>query len=512
MRSGQAADFDGGVLVGAGECRLAGGFEDEPGDAEGLELGEAESVGFRFEVGLGGLADGPGLGERGSDGGFASVFRVVGECAALGEGAEALGVFVAAFGDVVGVEGEEGVDRGVGANPEEGLLPGVVRRGVRPLDVRGVGEGGALGDEHGGCEGEKEDGPSPAAIFEDLGAEPCAEQQDHELVDDLEGAEGLQARDEVGGGGFVREEQRDEEGDGAEEDGGVGEEAVFRCGAFAQSEEDEQRGDEAEELVPAPLGEEPVVAGEGDLDVDGGFGWGFGLKECGQDEGEGCEGERRPEFARLQGNEAGYGGEGVAGHQRVEDCGEEEGYGAEDGFAPDKIQGSFAALRMTRVLGKRKGLQGVDGEGEGEQGEGRGEAAGGEVRVHQHEGGAGDGEGEPACEEGDRGESCLRIAREPGCEEPGGVQGEPDAAEVEDEQRPVEREVRSADEGGDQRGEERKAQMLGDEVGPGGEKGGVEEFFDAGGVDPSVFDEGVVAGDQEGEDGEQGDGEQAGFG
>jgi hypothetical protein len=76
----------------------------------------------------------------------------------------------------------------------------------------------------------------------------------------------------------------------------------------------------------------------------------------------------------------------------------------------------------------------------------------------------------------------------------------------------VEREVREADDAGYERCEERKAEMLGDEGGPGGEECGVEELFDAGGVDSAVFYKRMVAGQGEGEEGEERDGKQAGLG
>lgn len=49
----EAADFYGAVLVGAGEVRGGVGVEDEPGNAEGAETGEAVGVGFGGEVALG---------------------------------------------------------------------------------------------------------------------------------------------------------------------------------------------------------------------------------------------------------------------------------------------------------------------------------------------------------------------------------------------------------------------------------------------------------------------------
>ena len=219
----ELADFDGGVAVRAGQVGLAGGLEDEPGDVEGGEGGEALGVGHGFEAGLGGLAEDPGGGEVWRDAGFAAVFGVVGEGGALGDGAEGLGVFAVAAGDVAGVEGEEGVFGGVVAGPEEGLDPGVRWGAAGEFKVVRGGEGAALDVEHEGSEGEEEGGPAPGVELEEMVAEPGAEEEDHELVDELVTAEGLHAGDEVGAEVGAGEEDGDGEGDGAEEEGGAGE-------------------------------------------------------------------------------------------------------------------------------------------------------------------------------------------------------------------------------------------------------------------------------------------------
>ena len=157
-RCGEAADLDDAVVVGAGVRGWGCGVEDHPGDAEGEETGVADGVGLGGEVGLGVGALLPLGGEGGGDGRFAAVLGEVGEGAAEGDGAEGLGVF-AVLVDVLGVEGEEGVGRGVVAGPEEGLDPGVgiLLRAPGELEVVGGGEGLALDVEHGGGESDEED-------------------------------------------------------------------------------------------------------------------------------------------------------------------------------------------------------------------------------------------------------------------------------------------------------------------------------------------------------------------
>jgi len=117
----------------------------------------ARGVAFMVQVELRGDAGGPLVGERGSDGRFAAVLGKIRERTALGDGAEGLGIF-AGEGDVVGIEREECVDRGVGAAPEEGLGPGVGRlRAPGKIDVDVGGELDALDGEHGDGGGDYEE-------------------------------------------------------------------------------------------------------------------------------------------------------------------------------------------------------------------------------------------------------------------------------------------------------------------------------------------------------------------
>src|SRR5208282_2925037 len=66
--------------------------------------------------------------------GRAPVFRGIGQTAALRDRAEALVVF-AGQRHVIGIESEDGIDRGVFASPHKRLNPGIRRRQARQFDV-----------------------------------------------------------------------------------------------------------------------------------------------------------------------------------------------------------------------------------------------------------------------------------------------------------------------------------------------------------------------------------------
>ncbi len=130
-------------------------MEEHPCDAEGEQAGVAGRVVEYGEMGLCGDAVGPAGGQKGRDGGDAAVLGEVRQLAALGDSAKELRVF-AVGGDVVGVEGEEGVVGGVVAGVEEGLLPGVARGEPGEFDVGVGGVEAALDEEHG--DGERDEG------------------------------------------------------------------------------------------------------------------------------------------------------------------------------------------------------------------------------------------------------------------------------------------------------------------------------------------------------------------
>jgi hypothetical protein len=216
-------------------------------------------------------------------------------------------------------------------------------------------------------------------------AEFCAEDKNHDEVDDLELAEGLEAGDAVGGGVGVGEEDGDGDGGEAGDKGGAGEgelgvswlgemlrSGVARgapCGDCEQGE----GCDEADDFVPAPLGGVPVGAGGGDAEVGCGLGWGEAVGERGEGEGEGDEGGCGPDadgwLRGALGDEDQGGCSGVCGHEGVHGGGEREAGEAED-------EGAAAG-----DLG-RCGWGEVERGGEGEHHAGRGEAARGEVGVH----------------------------------------------------------------------------------------------------------------------------------
>jgi hypothetical protein len=95
-------------------------------------------------------------GERGGDGGLASVFGEVGDGATERDGTEGLGI-LAVLVDVLCIEGKEGVGWGIVSAPQKGLHPRIriLLREPRKLEMLRGGERLSLHVEHGG--GERED-------------------------------------------------------------------------------------------------------------------------------------------------------------------------------------------------------------------------------------------------------------------------------------------------------------------------------------------------------------------
>ena len=79
-----------------------------------------------------------------------------------------------------------------------------------------------------------------------------------------------------------------------------------------------------------------------------------------------------------------------------------------------------------------------------------------------------------------------------------GVEGEPEAEEVGEQENPGEREVGEMNEKGEHRGEDGEVKVLADEDGVVGEEGGVEGELDAGDVEAAVLGERVVAVEEDG--------------
>jgi hypothetical protein len=133
----------------------------------------------------------PGVGEGGDLGDDGCVFLVVGEGGAFGEGAEGVVVF-AGEGEVVGVEGEDGVLGGVGLNPLKGLQPVAAGGFPGEFEVAGGGVAGALGVAVDGGEGDKDEQPAEEVGAEDVLAQCRAGKQEHEQEGQVQVAHGLQ--------------------------------------------------------------------------------------------------------------------------------------------------------------------------------------------------------------------------------------------------------------------------------------------------------------------------------
>jgi len=381
--------------------RGCGGVENQPVNAEGKQAGIAGGFIECAEVGLSGRAKEPSVGERRSDGGFSAVLRVIGKDAALGRGAEGLRVF-AGGGDVVCIDGKEGVAWGVVARPEEGLRPGIGIGPVGEFKMRGRREGGALGFEHDGGEGNddaKGDGTKHDAQLERARTsgeaellQRCAEEHRHQGIEQNEDSQRLQASDEVRSDIFAREEQGDQSSDKAESDCGSAERGRCRRKGDAttalERDEDEEWGDDAEKLIRVPLGEEPVVARNFSCEEGRGFLGGGELDEK-RDAENGCGKDRETRKDGVLTKEAQKNDvrEGVGRHQGMEEKGQQQVERAQE-------QGARGATPI------------VKSEGDGEQREWERKTARREVGVQHHERGGSDGECPPGSEERDAGKLC----------------------------------------------------------------------------------------------------------
>lgn len=183
----EAADLHGGVGVGTIETGWIETLEDDPGDAQRDEKVQALGIGLGAEAGLGGNSADPRCGQGGGDGGLASVFRIVGEDAALRDGTESLGVF-SGDADVVGVDGEEGVSRGAAADPEKCLDPGVCWRKSGQFEVQRGWIDLPLSVQHDAAQQKCCADPTECASLQESPAEKGAETEDHDDVDELKDA------------------------------------------------------------------------------------------------------------------------------------------------------------------------------------------------------------------------------------------------------------------------------------------------------------------------------------
>jgi hypothetical protein len=150
-----------------------------------------------------------------------------------------------------------------------------------------------------------------------------------------------------------------------------------------------------------------------------------------------------------------------------------------------------------------EGGPGIERIGDGEEGQGGGEAAAGEVGVHEEERCSGDGESPKGAEQTEAGELRDGVGDAAGHDLTGGEEGEPEGEEIDEEDGPGEGDVGEADEGDERGDEEGEAEVLGDEGGVVGEEGGVKFDLDSGEVEAAVFCQGVVAMDEEREEGER---------
>lgn len=209
------------------------GVEDHPCGAKGEDAGVALCVVELAEVLLGLRALPPTDREwrfagEGTIRRFSAVFGVVGQHAALCDGAEDLCVFTVGV-DVTGVERENGVGWGVVFDPDEGLDPGVGVVVAGPFDLWRRREGEALDSEEAHKTGADEsegnsDRPAAVAISRgragDIDGE-SSEEHGHDGVGHEVDTQWLDAGDGKGVVAFMREEQDVEAGNNRERNGGA---------------------------------------------------------------------------------------------------------------------------------------------------------------------------------------------------------------------------------------------------------------------------------------------------
>ena len=191
------------------------------------------------------------------------VFDTVGELAAFGEGPKAV-IVLPRGGEVVGVDGEVGVRGSVAANPCERLEPTVLGWAAGEFEVASVGEECSLRGKHGAVSEGEERGPSEGARPEKVLTEKASGDEDHEEIDQLKIAHGLQGSD-------PDETRRCENDHGCDlMDHSIREDGEGEAGKLwvlvLESEpphgaEEDKRSDGAQPFVPGPSIEEVIAAG-----------------------------------------------------------------------------------------------------------------------------------------------------------------------------------------------------------------------------------------------------------
>src|SRR6202167_3287060 len=143
----ELADADTRVIEWTRKAGVCLRRQHDPGDAEGPKPRQSLLIGSAVEL-LGGLRPlPPGNCRLTKVAGDAAVFEIIGDCASLRGCAKALRILARPF-NVVVIQGEDRILGSIGANPQEGLLPGIAWRQPRPFHMAGGWIGEPLGGKH----------------------------------------------------------------------------------------------------------------------------------------------------------------------------------------------------------------------------------------------------------------------------------------------------------------------------------------------------------------------------
>ncbi len=352
-------------------------------------------------------------------------------------------------------------------------------------------ERSALDGEHDAAEREQQHAPAPSVDAQPALAKPCAEQQDENLVDALEGAQWLKPRHKVDRQRRAREEQRNNQRDSAKRQHGTRQQppgGTFRMRA-AQRVQKGERPCQAQPLIPMPQRREPIVAAQGSLHVRRGFPRGSHLHRCS------C-GEREP--AQHRKSQAPNQRMFCGGHRQHHHC--SRGVGSHQRMDHGQKQRGRTQAAAAPASGKR-----VQRPSHRRQTQGRGKAARRQVWVRQQQRSSCDGQRQPAGEQRDTPHPARQAMSSTRYDHPAGIECGPDTGCIERQQHPLERKMRHARDASHEPREWREAHVRKDELGMARVEIWMEPELDACSVESAIFGEGMEAVNGQSKQGEQRD-------
>src|ERR1035437_9902882 len=402
----------------------------------------------------------------------AAVLDVVGQDAALGDGAKAV-LVLPGDAHVVRVEREDGILWRVLADPKESGGPGARSANARQLHVRTEGEGLCLHETHSQRERNEERGPAPDGGLQQVLSHQSAKQDEEDGVEQVESPHGLQPGEtfEARGTG-----ERNAGGGECQPEGNQGPRQLvenrsraLQPGA-AEPPQERERREHAGPLVPGPVVNKEVGAGEERLARRSGGGPEVEQRRNGG-KGDGRGGGGGPQPARGKtGDEHGA----ITAHLRV-----------------DQPRGRKPRQRPLRTV------RNVAGHGE-ERGR-SGKRTGREIRVHDGERRARNWYAEGSGEQRHRGPARPRFPEAGASEAPGGPEQQEDAHDVPGKDRQIGGTAQQTRGASHQVRKQRYAGVGKEELAAEGIEGRVGGLRDGGHVDGGVVHPEVVAVEEHGE-------------